>query len=329
MKRGVILAFSRRGMETAGRIARALEGEYETECLRPEGNLRPLVEARFPVSDALVFVGSCGIAVRAIAPFLKGKTRDPAVIVSDETGKWVISLLSGHIGGANALALRLARAIGAQPVITTATDVNKRFSVDTWATKAGLSIGSMDLAKRFSAAILERDLPLCSDFPVEGPPPAGVFWGDTGALGAAVSCLKKNPFEETLCLVPQKLHLGVGCRRGTPRSAFEEIFSALPIHPEAVCSVASIDIKRDEQGLLDFCAAHSWGARFYPAAQLMALGGEFTGSDFVQKTVGVDNVCERAAMVSAGPGAKLILRKTISGGVTMAAATEDWRVCFE
>ena len=329
MKRGVILAFSRRGTETAGRIARALEGEYETECLRPEGNLRPLVEARFPVSDALVFVGSCGIAVRAIAPFLKGKTRDPAVIVSDETGKWVISLLSGHIGGANALALRLARAIGAQPVITTATDVNKRFSVDTWATKAGLSIGSMDLAKRFSAAILERDLPLCSDFPVEGPPPAGVFWGDSGALGAAVSCLKKNPFEETLCLVPQKLHLGVGCRRGTPCSAFEEILSALPIHPEAVRSVASIDIKRDEQGLLDFCAAHNWGARFYPAARLMALGGEFTGSDFVQKTVGVDNVCERAAMVSAGPGARLILRKTISGGVTMAAATEDWRVCFE
>lgn len=329
MKRGVILAFSRRGMETAGRIARALEGEYETECLRPEGNLRPLVEARFPVSDALIFVGSCGIAVRAIAPFLKGKTLDPAVIVSDETGKWVVSLLSGHIGGANALALRLARAIGAQPVITTATDVNKRFSVDAWAAKAGLSIGSMDLAKRFSAAILERDLPLCSDFPVEGPPPAGVFWGDSGALGAAISCLKKNPFEETLCLVPQKLHLGVGCRRGTPRSAFEEILSALPIHPEAVCSVASIDIKRDEQGLLDFCAAHNWGARFYPAAQLMALGGEFTGSDFVQKTVGVDNVCERAAMVSAGPGAKLILRKTISGGVTMAAATEDWRVCFE
>ena len=329
MKRGVILAFSRRGMETAGRIARALEGEYETECLRPEGNLRPLVEARFPVSDALIFVGSCGIAVRAIAPFLKGKTRDPAVIVSDETGKWVISLLSGHIGGANALALRLARAIGAQPVITTATDVNKRFSVDAWATKAGLSIGSMDLAKRFSAAILERDLPLCSDFPVEGPPPAGVFWGDSGALGAAISCLKKNPFEETLCLVPQKLHLGVGCRRGTPCSAFEEILSALPIHPEAVCSVASIDVKRDEQGLLDFCAAHNWGARFYPAARLMALGGEFTGSDFVQKTVGVDNVCERAAMVSAGPGARLILRKTISGGVTMAAATEDWRVCFE
>ena len=320
MKRGVILGFSRRGMETAGRIARALEGEYETECLRPEGNLRPLVEARFPVSDALIFVGSCGIAVRAIAPFLKGKTRDPAVIVSDETGKWVISLLSGHIGGANALALRIARAIGAQPVITTATDVNKRFSVDAWAAKAGLSIGSMDLAKRFSAAILERDLPLCSDFPVEGPPPAGVFWGDSGALGAAVSCLKKNPFEETLCLVPQKLHLGVGCRRGTPRSAFEEILSALPIHPEAVCSVASIDIKQDEQGLLDFCAAHSWGARFYPAARLMALGGEFTGSDFVQKTVGVDNVCERAA---AAAGGRIIVPKQAKNGVTAAVARKD------
>lgn len=329
MKRGVIFAFSRRGLDTAGRIAQALSDEYETQCLRPEGNLRELVKSRFAACDALIFVGSCGIAVRAIAPFVADKTRDPAVIVADETGRFVISLLSGHIGGANALACAIARAIGAQPVVTTATDRNHRFSVDAWAARHDVWIDSMDLAKRFSAAILERDLALCSDFPIDGPLPPGVFAGETGDLGAAVTCFKKAPFAQTLLLVPRKLHLGVGCKRGTPAQALERAFLALNIHPRAVASVSSIDVKQNEEGLLAFCEKQGWGVRFYPAEELMKIPGEFTPSAFVQKTVGVDNVCERAAAASAGRGAKIRVQKTCLGGVTMAAATEDWRVCFE
>lgn len=329
MKHGVLFAFSRRGMETAARIARALSADYQIEQEKPAGNLRALTEAAFARADALIFVGACGIAVRAIAPFVQDKTRDPAVIVADETGRFVISLLSGHIGGANGLALRIARALNAQPVITTATDRNHRFSVDAWAAQNGLFIDSLELARQFSAAILERDLPLYSDFPAEGALPPGVFWGKDGDLGAAISCLKHSPFARTLHLIPPRLHLGLGCRRGTPSSAFEELLGALPLYPQAIRCAASIDLKQNEPGLLDFCAAHAWPTQFYTAEQLMAVPGEFTESEFVKKTVGADNVCERAAMACAGSGAHLVLHKTCAGGVTMAAALEDWRICFE
>ena len=126
MSRAAILSFSERGGETASRVAAALAADYAVERYAPKGNLRPLTAQLFPEVEALVFVGACGIAVRAIAPHLVNKAVDPAVLVIDEHGGFVISLLSGHIGGANALACRVAGAIGATPVITTATDVNRR-----------------------------------------------------------------------------------------------------------------------------------------------------------------------------------------------------------
>ena len=126
MKRAVIIHYTDRGGETAGRIAAALSDTYQIEQYRARCNLGELFEA----VDALIFVGACGIAVRAIAPHLKSKTSDPAVIVTDERGMNVISLISGHIGGANALTRRIAAAIGGNPVITTATDVNRRFAAD-------------------------------------------------------------------------------------------------------------------------------------------------------------------------------------------------------
>ena len=115
----------------------------------------------FQAHSALIFVGSVGIAVREIAPHVRSKATDPAVISLDELGKFVIPILSGHIGGANALAARLADALGATPVITTATDINHRFSVDTWATCHGCAISSLAAAKQVSAAVLEGDVPLC------------------------------------------------------------------------------------------------------------------------------------------------------------------------
>ena len=124
--------------------------------------------------DALIFVGACGVAVRSIAPFVRDKKTDPAVLCLDERASFVIPLLSGHIGGANALAARLAGALGAKAVITTATDVNGKFAVDAWAAQNGCAIEDFALAKRFAAEILEHDLPLCSEFPVCPPLPGGV-----------------------------------------------------------------------------------------------------------------------------------------------------------
>ena len=333
MKKAGLLSFSDRGRELAGRISEALSSDYETICVQPRGDLAEITAKLFADSDALVFVGACGIAVRAIAPYVVSKTSDPAVIVVDERGEHAISLLSGHIGGANELTHRIAEAIGAEPIITTATDVNRRFSVDAWAAKQGLIIDSMDTAKTFSAEILKRDLPLYSELPMEGALPAGLFYAQSGDLGVAVSYRTVKPFQQTLRLTPLCLHLGIGCRRGTSaeqiRHLVEETLKEYDIDPQAVADVSSIDVKADEEGLLAFAKELGVPARFYSAEELQQVPGDFSPSAFVQSKVGVDNVCERAAVNSAGEDATLIIRKTAADGVTVAAAQENRRIRFE
>ena len=286
--------------------------------------------ALFRDMDALLFVGAAGIAVRAIAPHVRSKTTDPAVLCVDELGNYVIPLLSGHIGGANALAKKLAGALGALDVITTATDINRRFSVDSWAAAHGLQIEDMDAAKTISAAILERDVPLFSELPVRGALPPGVVAGRSGAAGIYIGWYRCAPFETTLRLVPKVLHLGLGCRRGTQaetlRLAVESVLTAHAIDPRAVRCAASIDLKADEPGLQDYCEAQGWPLHVYSAEELRGVEGTFTPSAFVQAVTGVDNVCERAAMLGAE---RLLVGKTALHGVTVAVAAERAEVCFD
>lgn len=333
MKRAAILYFTERGEATARKIGMAISADYELSFHRPRGGERPVVEPLFPVVDALIFVGACGIAVRAIAPFVRSKLTDPGVIVVDEMGLQAISLLSGHIGGANELTRRIAAQIGAIPVITTATDIHQRFTADEWAKKNGLAIASMQAAKRFAAEILRRDLPLYSDFPIAGKLPGGLFPGENGSCGLVISCRKRDVFEDALCLIPRKLHLGIGCKRGTPmekiRAAVLKTLEENGIYMKALADAASIDVKKDEAGLLQFCEAWKLPVYFYSAGELMGAEGAFSASEFVKNTVGVDNVCERAAMLSAGKNGKLIVRKSCMDGVTVAVSQEDWSVCFE
>ena len=336
MKRAAILYFTDRGQATAERIRAALQGDWELTLHRPRGGERSVVEDLFSGVDALVFVGACGIAVRSIAPFVRSKTTDPAVIVVDELGRQAISLLSGHIGGANALTRRIASDLGAIPVITTATDLSQRFAADEWAARNGLIISSMKAAKDFAVEILKRDLPLYSDFPIEGTLPGGLYlYAEASAsdCGLAISCRNIAPFERTLTLIPRILHLGIGCKRSTPaesiRRAVQTVLEGANLSPRAIASVASIDVKRDEAGLIEYCASENLPISFYSAEELRSLPGSFSASSFVQNTVGVDNVCERAAMRAAGAGATRIVNKTCLDGVTVAIAQEKWSACFE
>lgn len=334
-----LFAYSKNGTETGRRIMNALDGEFTAYTVErlSGGEFQPLpkpaapvYEAAFSASDALIFVSSCGIAVRSIAPYIRSKTKDPAVIAADEAGRFVISLLSGHMGGANALAEKIAAAIGAVPVITTATDVNGRFSVDTWAKNNGFAIDDMQAAKAVSAAILEADVPLASVFPITGELPNGVVTGGSGDTGISLSYLNETPFRTTLRLIPKCLSVGVGCRRGTEEATvakvIERVFDENGLDTRAIKCAASIDLKQDEPGLIGFCEKAGIPLRFYSAEQLNAVAGEFTPSQFVRETTGVDNVCERAAMIGAE---RLILKKTAADGVTVAVALIKTEVRFE
>lgn len=332
-----VFAFSRRGMGVARQV---MELPAQWRAFVPErlaeGDFAPihppLADFAGPVfqwADVMIFVSSCGIAVRAVAPHVRDKAADPAVVAIDETARFVVSLLSGHIGGANRWASELAAHLEALPVVTTATDVNNRFAVDTWAAEQGLHLGSRAAAKAVSAAILEGPVPLRSDFPIVGDLPPGVILGERGPVGICVSWRRGGPFGVSLALSPKVVRLGIGCRRGTGREAIEAAVSSVledwEICPQAVKCVCSIDLKRDEPGLLDFCRERGWPAEFYAAGELAAVEGDFTPSAFVRAVTGVDNVCERAALLGAE---KLIARKTARDGVTVAAAVEHWEVRF-
>ena len=338
--RAVLFAFTEAGKRTARRIGTVLDAsgwacEYRAPAkLAGEGfeayagGLPDFVGGVFE-RDALLFVGAAGIAVRAIAPHAASKRSDPAVLCIDERAQFVIPLLSGHIGGANRLARMLAEALNAVPVITTATDVNGRFSVDTWATEHHMAIASMALAKRVSAEILTHDIPFWSDAARPERLAEGLYWSDEGPLGVCASVRELHPFDDTLLLVPRALRVGLGCRRGTPEAAIDaaiqRVFSDNGLRLEAVAEAASIDVKSDEAGLNACCAAHGWPIAFYTPEQLNAVPGAFSKSEFVKHTVGVDNVCERAA---AAAGGKIIVPKTAMNGVTVAVAELEWGIEF-
>ncbi len=334
-----LFAYSRQGCATAEAVRTFFSGDEVcayaparlagsgfTPIPQPSGAFYGDAFARW---DALLFVGSCGIAVRAIAPHVRDKKTDPAVLVIDEQGTYVIPLLSGHIGGANALAASLAAHMGATAVVTTATDIHQKFSVDAWAARNGFSLSSMAAAKAVSAAILERDVPMMSDFPVRSAYPAGVVAGTSGDIGICLTVEEKEPFTETLRLVPRILHIGIGCRRGTTAAAIAEaveaVFEQHHLDRRAVKCAASIDLKQEEAGLLQFCQEQSWPLTFYSAEELSRLPGEFTPSPFVSRVTGVDNVCERAALMGAD---RFLVRKSARNGVTVALAAEDLEVQF-
>ena len=216
------------------------------------------------------------------------------------------------------------------PVITTATDVNGLFAVDLWAKAQNCAVLEPERIKRVSGALLAgQTVRYWSPWPVAGETPAGVKKAD--APEAADFALTLTPQGEALHLVPHIGVLGVGCRRGTTAQQLEEAFAAFcaasGLSPAAVCAAASIDLKKDEPGLAEFCKVHGWPITFYPADELRAVPGQFTPSAFVASVTGVDNVCERSAVKASG--GMLLLPKTAGGGVTLALAVRpfapDWR----
>ena len=309
----------------------------------PEGSSDEIYGRLFDSNDVLIFVGACGIAVRKIAPYIKDKQTDPAVICIDELGTYVIPILSGHIGRANAIARYIAEQISSTAVITTATDINGRFSVDSWAARNGFIIDDIKAAKEVSSAILEQDIPLISEFKIAGQPPAGIRSEDGNTvrsyndnadrfrndIGIYIGCNIRKPFSRTLRLIPKAVHLGIGCRKGTDedsiRQAVDKVLSEHDIDKRAVKCISSIDIKSGEKGLLDYAEHNNLPINFYSAEELNNLDGDFTSSEFVKGITGVDNVCERAAMIGAE---HLLVRKNAVNGVTIAAAIEHMEVHF-
>lgn len=286
-------------------------------------------------ADAVIFFCAAGIAVRTMAPLLVHKSVDPAVLVIDEMGKFCISLLSGHAGGANSLAERVGAMTGALPVITTATDLEQKFAVDDFARRNGLLVADWAMAKRISAAILEGEhVRICSDLVLEGDLPEELReTGDHEPQNSIrITCrqLESSETSAVLQLIPRTVVAGVGCRRGTPEekiaAAIESCFREEHIRTESLAALASIDLKREEEGIVSYCRKRDLPFRTYSPEFLRGLCGDFAESSFVEETTGVSNVCERSAQ--AASGGRLICHKKVYDGVTVALAEKKRSVVF-
>ena len=283
---------------------------------------------------SLLFIGACGIAVRAIAPHITGKLSDRPVLVMDEKGNYVIPLLAGHVGGANELAGELGRLTGAIPVITTATDLEGHFAVDLFAKRNRLAIMEKAGIARVSAKVLAGEtvtLAVARERLIKGETqPADLQ--DKGSADVVVSTGKPDK-EPLLWLRPRPYVIGMGCKRGTEETKIaayiDETLRRVQIEKEEISALASIDRKRDEQGLVSWSRKQGIPFLTYPAQELAQVEGDFRESAFVKETVGVGNVCERSALRACGEGGSLVAEKHASEGMTIAIARREWRISFE
>ena len=340
----VMFAFSPEGIRNMDRLRgrwektdRQVEIQSVVKCRgesrrNEDAPLEELVKEAFSSADALIFWCAAGIAVRCIAPCLTHKSQDPAVLVLDERGKHCISLLSGHMGGANALAGTVSALCGAEPVITTGTDTEHRFSVDEFARCNGLVVTDWEKAKRISAKVLAGEtLTIGSGMkkeqycPVEGLEEQN--WKEGEFLSNAdvwITPRRITAPDQVLQLIPRNLTVGIGCRKGTELSALhaalDRFMEQTGLDRRGICRITSIDRKKEEQGLVDL--ASDLGVPFvtYTSEELLQAPGEYPSSEFVREITGVDNVCQRSAMLGAGDGAAVIAEKTVVDGITMAAA---------
>ena len=378
-----IISFTLRGIELSLKIKMAFSREAEedlclyTKCSHAEKSLteRKLTEKNLVEKDlaesglsyveqpltewtgeqmkehrSLLFIGACGIAIRAIAPFLTDKLNDVPVLVMDEQGRFVIPVLAGHVGGANELALSLAERMGSTPVITTATDLNHCFAVDLFARRNALHIVNKDGIAKVSSRILageevtmaveeghlrEEEAQTLRGRRVSRKTniPEGIRLVSTEAPVDVLVAPASYGQGRLLTLRPKEYVIGIGCKRGKAAEQIDHFVNrALKesgIFMEQVAAFVSIDRKKDEEGIL-WMSSH-YGIPFVTcsAEELQQVEGNFHASEFVKSQVGVDNVCERAALRFSGPGGTLITGKQAEDGITVAIAKRRWSVSFD
>jgi cobalt-precorrin 5A hydrolase len=324
-------------------IARKLEGDrYISAKFRTEEPasyfdkpIKELTAEIWPQYEALVYVVSLGAVVRTIAPYLKDKHVDPAVIVVDDKAQYAISVLSGHVGGANDLTEKIALILGAKAVITTASDVGKTIPVDILGRELGWTTERNENITKVSAAVVneepiafvqetgektwwKRETPLPKNIQITTLDDAK----NSKAVLLVTDRLIEDPIlERAVVYRPKSLVLGIGCDRGITCEQLEEfVQGTLREHRlsfKSVRNVATVDVKRDEVGLQEFCRKHKFDLVCYTSDQLKEIKAP-NPSATVEKYVGTPGVSEPAAMLSSG--GDLIVPKQKTSMMTLAVA---------
>ncbi len=343
-KKTAIYALTTQGAKLGKHLAEKLNGDLflpkrlsEIHGGIPFDLLKEAVSEHFFIYPQLIFIAAAGIVVRAIATYLRSKDRDPAIVVLDQEGRYVISLLSGHLGGANELADQIARLTGGQAVITTATDVAGVPSMDMLAKAHHLAIQNLDAVKSVNMALLDgvsiqvhdpdNRLKLNEDN-AEGISFRSIQdsedWAP-GEPGVWVTWRIKEPDPAQLVLHPRCLIAGIGCNRGTDSREIMDLildtFEQNTFSKQSLKCLTSIDAKQDEIGIKQVSQELDVPALFYSRSDIETVEVP-NPSGTVKKHMGVSSVCEATALLKS-KGGRLLVPKTKSKNATLAIALEN------
>ncbi len=311
-----VLAITNGGCELGKKVASGLAGADFYPC---RGKLRETLLKSWREYDGLICIMATGIVVRTLARELVDKRVDPAVLVCDERGQFVISLLSGHLGGGNELACRVADLCGGQAVITTSSDVQGKTALDIWVRDCGLWVADKNCFTTVMGRLVnEGQVAIYSDYRLQSLPPDLYLVQGKDEADLLISCRIEGG---NFCyLHPPTLVAGIGCNRNTRASEIEDALQeACRVNKLAfgsVAALASIDIKNDEVGLLEVAAAHGWEISFYSKDELNSVAG-VSESALVKRVTGAKGVSEPASILASG-GGNLVVGKMKLGNVTVA-----------
>lgn len=347
MKHAVV-ALTRGGGELAAKIAAVEDCQVYLYAQRVEGDDPPpgvktftslpqLYAEILSEYSSVILIMALGIVIRTIVPYLRGKDQDPAVLVIDEQGKYVVSALSGHLGGANKLAQQLAAKLGGTAVITTSTDVQGKMAVDSLAVELGWQVEPLSGLRQVNGALangeaiqfitdcdylIGKTLMGCSVADVNS-----VAQQKTNALVMVSNRHRHQSKDPSLYLRPANVYLGVGCRKGIEFSqvwqAVRHILQQYNVSEKSINGIASCTVKEGEAALEQLAQQLAVPLVFYTAAELGGVIKQYNlmGSDFVKSKIGVEAVCEPAAM-KAATVPRLIASKQVFPGVTVAVAED-------
>ncbi len=304
-------------------LAETLQAKLPEAALLPRDKIFQLFKENWQHYDAFICIMATGIVVRAIAPLLISKQSDPCVVVVDEKGQYAISLLSGHLGGGNALAKRVANTLQGQAVITTASDTLGLVALDIWAKAQHLTATKEDMTRASALLVNNGELKLYADIHIQSLPKGLIQCVRPDDADIIIS--NRSCFTDEIVFYPQNLTLGTGCNRNTPAleftEAMTELFSDLGLSVQAIKNLASIDKKNDEEGLLAFAQQQQLSIDFFTKDEINRVTGvEISAAPL--KAVGAIGVAEPCAILSAGntQHTTLISRKRKWQNITMAIA---------
>ncbi len=314
-----ILSLTPGGIELASRLSASLA---DSTVLGKKAPVARILKEMWTQYDGFICIMAAGIVVRSIAPLLKDKRTDPCVVVVDERGHYAISLLSGHLGGGNDLAVKVATLLNGEAVITTASDNLSLTALDLWAKDNNLQVADNASLTRASAELVkEKKICLFSEMQVKNLP-ADFVLVDNPKHAKLIVSNKSKKWAEKVLLRPKNLVLGIGCNRGTPAEEIEQavksLFLEYNLSRSSIRNLASINLKNDEKGLLEFATQYNYTIDFFTKDELNTVPG-VSKSEYVMKATGAVGVSEPAALLSAGIK-NLLIRKQKWKNVTLAVA---------